>query len=62
MQPSDLTPGKTYLYTQGDKEPIQLKYWYEQLNYWSFTAVVGPYKLFLLHSQQILKDLNEITV
>lgn len=60
MNPANLTPGKIYSYSHIDKVPIQLKYWYEQLNYWSFTTVAEPAKIVLLHSQQIIKDLKEI--
>ena len=55
MHPKLLIREKTYQYTNG----IQLKYWYEQLNYWSFTTVAEPHTIVLLHSQQI-KDLTEL--
>lgn len=60
MHPTNLTYAKTYNYTPRDGEPIKLKYWYEQLNYWSFTTVTEPETIVLLHTQQIINDLTEI--
>lgn len=60
MNPANLTPGQTYSYSPTDSVPILLRYWYEQLNYWSFTTVPEPTKIVLLHNQQIIKDLKEV--
>jgi len=59
MEPSNLIPGKTYIYTPTGCVPIKLIYRYETLNYWVFDeGVTKP--ILLLHSQQIIKDISEI--
>lgn len=60
MHPTNLTYAKTYNYTPRDGEPIKLKYWYEQLNYWSFTTVEGKEQIVLLHKQQVISNITEL--
>jgi hypothetical protein len=60
MNPKDLKSAQTYSYKVLDQPPILIQYWYEQLNYWSFTTVDEPRKIILLHSQHIKYNLQEI--
>jgi len=60
MIPANLQSGTVYNYTPLDAEPIPLKYWYETLNYWSFTTVTNPERIILLHKIQIINNITEI--
>lgn len=60
MHPNQLTPEIVYHYTPRDEEPIKLKYWYEQLNYWSFTTVDEIERIVLLHSIQVINNITKI--
>lgn len=55
MIPANLTRGQIYVYAG-----TRIKYWYEQLNYWSFTTCDENQTIVLLHSEQV-KSLTYVT-
>jgi len=61
MNPSELIPGKKYIYRPNGSTPIELEYRHETINYYMFD-VVGEVRLMLLHFQQVKHNLECKTI